>query len=395
VRALPYYERAARAATRVFAYDEVQALLRRALALLDRLPEASRPALELPLQTALSAAIQVTQGWASHALEPVNARVFELSRSVGDAEQRATALLNALAFYAVRADLHRVETLMAELPAAMEAIESPTLRAMAAAIETGANLFIGRFAKAEAVYLAAKGIYEPVHHRLHVELAGADYAVLGMSWSSHGLWCLGKPEAALERAHESLTLARSLGHPFSKALALCYLATLHQVCGDLELTRTFAAEAHAISVRHHVLYYEAWSSILLAWAAASKDPGDAALALLAQRIEEFTATGGGARLPYYLSLLAALQAGGGAPLVALRTLDQAVEISASHGDTWWDAEIHRMRGELLHRLRGRSEEALAALRRAVAIAREQEAAMLEQRALDSLAALDPNARPNA
>ena len=152
---------AARAATRVFAYDEVQALLRRALALLDRLPEASRPALELPLQTALSAAIQVTQGWASHALEPVNARVFELSRAVGDAEQRAVALLNALAFYAVRADLHRVQTLMAELPTAMEAIESPTLRAMAAAIEMGANLFMGHFAKAETVYLAAKGIYSP------------------------------------------------------------------------------------------------------------------------------------------------------------------------------------------------------------------------------------------
>ncbi len=395
VRALPYYERAARAATGVFAYDEVQTLLRRALALLDRLPEASRPGLELPLQTALSAAIQVTQGWASHALEPVNARIFELSRSVGDAEQRAAALLGALAFYVVRADLHRVEALMAEVPVAMAGIQSPTLRVMAATLETGANVFRGQFAKAEAVYLAAKGIHEPAHHRLQVALAGADYAVLGASWSSHGLWCLGRAEAALERAHESLTLARSLGHPFSKALALCYLATVHQLCGDVELTRACAAEAQAISGRHHLLYYAAWSAILLAWVAASKDPGDAALALLAQRIDEFTATGGGARLPYYLSLLAALQAQGGAPLVALRTLDRAVEISASHGDTWWDAELHRMRGQILHRLGSRSEEALAALRRAVAIAREQEAAMLEQRALDSLAAFDPNARPNA
>ena len=153
------------------------------------------------------------------------------------------------------------------------------------------------------------------------------------------------------------------------------------MCGHLDLTRTFAAEARAISGRHHVLYYGAWSAILLAWAAASKDPGNAALALLAQRIEEFTATGGGARLPYYLSLLAGLQARGGAPLVALGSLDQALEISASHGDTWWDAELYRMRGELLHRLGGKSEEALAALRGAVAIAREQEAAMLEQRAL--------------
>jgi tetratricopeptide (TPR) repeat protein len=258
----------------------------------------------------------------------------------------------------------------------------------------GTCLLQGRFAQAEAVYAGAAGIYEPAHHRAHVELAGADYGVLGASWSSHGLWCLGRAEAALERAHESLKLARSLGHPFSKALALSYLATLYQVGGDVEHSRTFAAEAHALSGRHHVLYYGAWSAILLAWAAASEDPGEHALALLRQRIEEFTATGAGARLPYYLSLLAGLQARGG-HLVALRTLDEALEISSLHGDTWWDAELHRMRGELLCRSSGRGEEARAALERAASIAHAQKATVLEQRARQSIAALDPNARPNA
>ena len=393
-RALPYYERAARAAARVFAYDEVQALLRRALALLDQLPETSRPALELALQAALSSAIQVTRGWASPDLDAVFARLFELSRSVGDAEQRATALLKALGFSAVRADFHRARSLLAELPAAMRGIESPTLRVMASTLELGTSLFQGRFARAEAVFLASKGVYQPAHHRTHVELAGADYGVLGHSWSSHGLWCLGRADEAFERAHESLTLARSLGHPFSKALALSYLATLHQMDGDLEHTRTLAAEAHAISERHHVLYYGAWSAILLAWVEASKDlvthsgarDSRPAPALLRQRIDEFTATGGGARLPYYLSLLAGVQARGGAPLVALRTLDEAVEISSSHGDTWWDAELHRMRGELLQRQGGKDAEALAALQRALSTAREQGAAMLEQRALESLEA---------
>jgi DNA-binding SARP family transcriptional activator/tetratricopeptide (TPR) repeat protein len=391
-RALPYYERAARIAARVFAYDEVQALLRRALALLDRLPEASRPALELPLQVALSAAIQVNQGWASPALEPVNARAFELSRSVGDGELRARILLNALAFNEVRADLRRVNELRAELPAAMRGIDSPALRVMASTVELGAHVLQGRFAQAEAAYLAAQGIYRPEHHPLHVELIGADSHVLGCSWSSHGLWCLGRVEAALERAHESLALARALGHPFSKALALSYLATLHQMCGDLEPTRAFAAEARAISERHRVLYYGAWAGILLAWAAAAKEPGEGELATLRRSIEDFTATGARARLPYYLSLLAGLQASRH-PRVALGTLGEALALSASHGDTWWDAELHRMRGELL-RWQGEDEEAIAELRRAVSIAEEQGAAMLERRALDSLSRSGPNARPN-
>jgi predicted ATPase len=372
----------------------VQTLLRRALALLDQHPEASRPAVELPLQAALSSAIQVTQGWASPDLDAVFARLFELSRSVGDAEQRATALLKALGFSAVRADFHRAHSLLAELPAAMRGIESPTLRVMASTLELGTYLFQGRFARAEAVFLASKGVYQPEHHRTHVELAGADYGVLGYSWSSHGLWCLGRADEAFDRAHESLKIARSLGHPFSKALALSYLATLHQMGGDLEHTRTFAAEARAISERHHVLYYGAWSAILLAWVEASREPArlsdphhpSRALAMLRQRIDEFTATGGGARLPYYLSLLAGSQAKGGEDLVALRTLDEAVEISSLHGDTWWDAELHRMRGELLQRQGDKNDEAHAALQRAASIAREQGATMLEQRALGSLAA---------
>ncbi len=391
-RALPYYERAARVAARVFAYDEVQALLRRALALLDRLPEASRPALELPLQVSLSAAIQVNQGWASPALEPVNARAFELSRSVGDRELRARILLNVLAFNEVRADLRRVNELRAELPAAMRGIDSPALRVMASTVELGAHVLQGAFARAEAVYLAAQGIYRPEHHPIHVELIGADSHVLGCSWSSHGLWCLGRAEAAFERAHESLTLARALGHPFSKALALSYLATLHQMSGDVERTRAFATEAHAISERHRVLYYGAWSGILLAWTAASKEPGERAEASLRRRIEEFTATGARARLPYYLGLLAGLQAKRDASLQgpAQGTLDEALELSSLHGDTWWDAEIHRMRGELLHS-QGKPVKAIVELRRAVSIAHEQEAAMLERRALDSLAGLAPNA----
>jgi DNA-binding SARP family transcriptional activator/predicted ATPase len=386
-RALPYYERAAGVAARVFAYDEVQTLLRRALALLDRHPEASRSALELRLQAALSAAIQVTHGWASPALEPVHARVFELSRSVGDAEQRAAALLTSLAFHEVRADLRRVNAMQPQMPAAMQGVASPALRVMASTVELGACVLQGQFTRAEAVFLASRGVYRPDDHRTHVELTGADYGVLSASWSSHGLWCLGKTEAALERAHESLALARSLGHPFSKALALSYLATLHQMSGDVERTRTFAAEAHAVSERHRVVYYGAWSAILLAWVEASKSPGAPAQALLRQRIQEFAATGAGARLPYYLSLLAGVQARGGAHPVALRTLDEALETSAANGDTWWDAESHRVRGEILLQLRGRDDEARAALERALCIAQGQEASMLEQRARESLGAL--------
>src|SRR5438477_654003 len=70
---------------------------------------------------------------------------------------------------------------------------------------------------------------------------------------------------------------------------------------------------------------------------------------------------------------------------------RGVQMSQLHGDTWWDAEVHRMRGELLGRL-GRKVMAEAALDRALSIARDQEAGALERRARASIAALRPRSR---
>jgi predicted ATPase len=277
----------------------------------------------------------------------------------------------------------------------MNAVTSPKLQAMAASAEVGACIFQGHFSEAEAIYQGAKGIYDPGHDWMHLDLAQGHPGVLMRAWSSHGLWCQGRADAALERCHDALTLAQAHANPFGQAVALSYLSILHQLNGDVDRTRAVASEAHATSDLHHLLYYRAWAGILLAWADASNAPTDTALLTLRQRIEEFTATGGRLRLPYYLSLLAGLQAKGSAPQAALRTLDEALDISALAGDAWWDAEIHRMRGELLQRQGGRDVEATAAFERAVAIAREQGAGMLEQRAVESLAKFLANARSNA
>ncbi len=98
-------------------------------------------------------------------------------------------------------------------------------------------------------------------------------------------------------------------------------------------------------------------------------------------------------MPYYLSLLAGLEARSGALPDALGTLDEALRISTSNGDSWWNAEVHRMRGTVLHELGDRDEEACAAVRHALSIARDQGASMLERRARESLEALGSNAPP--
>ena len=82
----------------------------------------------------------------------------------------------------------------------------------------------------------------------------------------------------------------------------------------------------------------------------------------------------------------------------LDALTEALDVIQSHGERWWEAEIHRLRGELLLKQNPSDlAEAQASLERAVEIARRQGAKSLELRATTSLARLlrDTNRREDA
>jgi predicted ATPase len=100
------------------------------------------------------------------------------------------------------------------------------------------------------------------------------------------------------------------------------------------------------------------------------------------------ATGARVTTPFYLTLLAEALALAGNIEEGLATLDDALAKAAVSGVRGWDAEIHRLRGELTSRLRypdpAKAEDSF---RTALAIAREQGTRGYELRAATSLARL--------
>jgi predicted ATPase len=88
------------------------------------------------------------------------------------------------------------------------------------------------------------------------------------------------------------------------------------------------------------------------------------------------------------TLLAEREADAGRVEVALATLDAQLAAIEQTGQHWFDAEVHRARGELLLKLR-RPDVAAAegALMRAIEIARGQQTRTFELRAALSLAKL--------
>ncbi len=182
-------------------------------------------------------------------------------------------------------------------------------------------------------------------------------------------------------------MANRLAHPFSQALALSYLAMQHALRRQHGLTLHYARQARSIANQYHVGYYLAWADVLLAWANAKQSPGADAVAAMRAAIEGFHRTGARLRLPLYLGMLAECLGDVGETEAALAALDQALHHAEHTGEHWLDAELYRLRGELLLQRSANLAEVESSLIKAIEIAAGQRARPLELRAALSLAAL--------
>ncbi len=92
--------------------------------------------------------------------------------------------------------------------------------------------------------------------------------------------------------------------------------------------------------------------------------------------------------PYTLAILAEAYGRAGQPEMGLDTVAEALSLADAVGARYWDAELHRLQGELLlARSAEYHSEAEDCLRRATAIARSQNAKSFELRSATSLARL--------
>jgi predicted ATPase len=107
-----------------------------------------------------------------------------------------------------------------------------------------------------------------------------------------------------------------------------------------------------------------------------------------QGLAAYQATGVTRDRPYHLALLAEASAEVGQTTEGLEALAEALATLAKSRVRWWEAELHRLRGELLlqHSV-APPEEVEACFQQAHDIARRQQAKSLELRAAMSLSRL--------
>jgi predicted ATPase len=231
-------------------------------------------------------------------------------------------------------------------------------------------------------------LYDRQHYHRHAMLFGVDLGVSLLAWLPHALWHLGYPQQALQRSHTALTLAQELAHPYSLAFALAYTAMLHQFRREVPMARERAEAAMALCTEHGFAYYLAWAMILRGWALTEQGQHVEGLAQMRQGLADLRATGAEIRLQYYLALLAEAYSKAGQIEAGLPLLTEALAQTHQKGESWRNAELYRLQGELLLSLSGDHQaEAEAHFHQALDTAGRQQAKMLELRAAMSLSRL--------
>jgi class 3 adenylate cyclase/predicted ATPase len=386
-QAIPYWQQAGQRALRQSSNVEALGHLTKGLELLPMLPDTpERPRHELMLQLSLGAALIATKGYAAPEVERAYTRARTLCQQIGEVPRLLQVLLGLEAYYVVRAELQTAYELAQQCLHLAQQVQNPA-RLLNSHHALGLILFhLGEFAAAVTHLEQGMLLYDVQPHRPHHNLQNPGVAC--RSYAAWALWHLGYPEQARTRLHEALTLARGLSHPYSMAYGLCFAAGLHQYLHDGQMAQAAAEEAIAISIEHGFPFWFAMGTCLYGWALAQQGRGAEGIEQGRQGIAAWRATGAELAQPHWLSLLAETYGHVGQVEAGLEVLDEALERVDAHGERYSEAELYRLKGELLlQQALPDMPQAETCFQRAIDVARGQQAKSWELRAAMSLARL--------
>ncbi|MCZ6874286.1 MAG: AAA family ATPase [bacterium] len=388
-QAVSYWQQAGQVAQERSAHAEAIAHLSTGLRVLMTLPETrERDQQELTLCIDLGKSLAATKGWAAPETEAAYTRAWEICQSTSDTSWLVSVLWGLSQVYIVRADLTKHREVGAQFLSLAEQRSDAVLLLVAHWL-TGLNLLhVGEYVTGLEHLEQAYALYDPQQHRTYVTLFGVDVGVFALSYMSHALWGLGYPEQAVQRSREALALAQAMQHPFSIVLAQDYTAMLQQFRRERHTANAHAEIALALCTEHGLAYYLAWATIIQGWILTEQGQRKAGIAQMQQGLTTLRATGGELRLPYYLALLA--EAGGqvGQTEEGLRLLAEAFAHLDKTQECWVEAELYRLRGNLLLAVSPDNHvESATCFQQAIAIAQNQSAKSLELRAATNLARL--------
>jgi hypothetical protein len=328
------------------------------------------------------------KGYAAFEVGQCYRRAKELCASRQKDHQLFEVMLGLCRHLRLRGELAESGKLAEDVLSLCQFLGDPSLvPAAQRALATNAY-YTGQFREAEAY--AALGEVDYASAQQALRSANLDVNEPGISCSGYRalcFWFLGRAHDAENLAVDTIRKAIALDHPHTLAITRLIKVMIHHFCRDLDAVQKEAQELMDLCAERDFVLWRVAGEIFHAYSACMKESvrREQSMSRLEENIAGWMEMDAMLFTPYWHALLAECSLQVGDTDRAVKAAARGLEISDLTGERWWDAELHRLKGEAVS---GRPEgERLseAEHREAIRIARLQGAVALELRAATGLA----------
>jgi class 3 adenylate cyclase/tetratricopeptide (TPR) repeat protein len=374
-----YWQRAADDAARRQAHQEAIAHCIRGLDMVGLIPDpALRSRHELRLQVRLGNSATSAKGYSAPEVGKALYRARDLCMELGDEQLMHPILVGLFFFHVNKAELRTAEGIGIELLALGDARNDRVLQVDGHKALLNARYKLGKFVEAQQHLERGMRLYEedpwPAALIEQFDDPGPHLLVIG----GCVLWVRGYPDRARRAVADAIALGYRGGHHLSTAHSVHMSGHLGELMDDWdsvqkanEATMALATEWGLSGLRNQVALRERLAAVALHNVPEQMEY---------KRLHPQT----GFARSLHDGVLARAYGRRGAPEEGLQVIAESLAWAEETGSQFFDAELHRIRAGLLLRMQ-RTDKAEHSYRKALEVARGQEARMWKLRAACDLA----------
>lgn len=386
-RAIRYWVAAGLHAAQRSANLEAIRHLSQALEALQLLPEGEeRDRQELAAQTAIGTSLISVHGYAAPETGAAYTRARLLSQRLGDKRGIYATLGGEFSYFFVRAEPTMMRHLTQEARVIAETLSDDSLRQVERRLIGLSGMHFGDFAGSRAALVAIVDSYDVARHRPPPVHYVHDPKIYALAYLAVIVWIQGYPEQALRWSEAAMAYAAELNNANMTAFAHIYGgAGLHELLRDADAVRPHVTAIRELAEQHSLHYFKLSGVMLGGWLLAMDGKAAQGITVMRSSIEERAALAVGWYQTRYLCMLAEVCMQQGDTRAAADFVARAQQHIDRHEEQMWQAEVHRLRGELLRLSGAANEDIERCYQLALTTARGQSARSFELRAATDLA----------
>jgi class 3 adenylate cyclase/predicted ATPase len=384
-KAVQYRLKAGQQALTRSAMVEAVAQLQKGLALLATLPTSlERQQQEFDLRIALGPALIATRGYSSPEVGHTFSTASTLAEQLGRSDM--SPLYGQWGYHLVRAE-HRIALSLTERMEQISTARDEPADLLNARFYHGiVCFFLGELSSARALFEQCHELRQPAVRQSLAKVVPEDSYSVMLGYSAVALGCLGNFEQAMHLADDGLNEARRLQHVYTLGFSLLFKCWVSAIVNAPNEIPRHADEMFNLGNEHGFPLWTGWALTFRGlWSAADERVSDG-VRLMREGLAYLRTTGAVISSPFVLAFLGGALSKLGQPAEGLSRLDEAAQLIETTDERYYEAEVHRVRGDVLM-ITEEHAEAEESYRKALKVAERQNAKAHQLRAAMSMARL--------